>query len=86
MSFSSQSITVMPIERAVPSMIFMPASTSRADRSAILISAISRSCAVGDGADLVGQRVFGALLDTGGLSSRAAAGGVFRMKVKERSS
>ena len=43
LSLSSQSVTVIPIERAVPSMIFMPASTSRADRSAILISAISRT-------------------------------------------
>ena len=42
LSFSSQSVTVMPMERAVPSMIFMPASTSRADRSGILVSAISR--------------------------------------------
>ena len=43
LGLSSQSVTVIPIERAVPSMIFMPASTSRADRSAILISAISRT-------------------------------------------
>ncbi|EFH72142.1 hypothetical protein GV51_0971 [Gardnerella vaginalis 5-1] len=38
-----QSVTVIPIERAVPAMIFIPASTSRAERSGILISAISRT-------------------------------------------
>src|SRR5439155_24233823 len=37
------SVTVTPIERAVPSMIFIAASTSLALRSGILSSAISRT-------------------------------------------
>ena len=76
----------MPMLRAVPSIMRAAASTSLADRSAILIAAISRTWA----------RVTRPIVSRFGvpepfsmpaaLRSRSAAGGVLRMNVNERSS
>ena len=76
----------MPIERAVPAMIFSAASIELALRSGIFVSAICRSCAAVSVPTLV---LCGSLLP---LSTPAAflissgAGGVLVMKVKDRSS
>ena len=65
-----QSVTVMPIERAVPAMIFSAASRSLALRSGILVSAISRTWARVIEATLIFCGVGGALLDAGGLEDQ----------------
>ena len=76
----------MPIERAVPAMIFSAASIVLALRSGIFVSAICRSCAAVSVPTLA---LCGSLLP---LSTPAAflissgAGGVLVMKVKDRSS
>src|SRR5690606_35308410 len=79
-------LMVMPIERAVPAMIFTAASMSFAFRSSILVAAISRTwasvrvptfCVCGTPEPLATPAAF--------LMS-SAAGGDFVMKVKERSS
>ena len=75
-----------PIERAVPAMIFIACSTSRAFRSGIFVSAIDRICASVSRPTLVrfGSPEPDWRLSTSLIST--AAGGVFVMKVKERSS
>src|SRR6185503_7968142 len=81
-----QASTSTPIERAVPAMICIAPSTSFAFRSGIFVSAISRSC---DWLSLPTFSRFGTLEPLGRLSAslmRTPAGGVFVMKVKERSS
>src|SRR5579859_2724977 len=76
----------MPIERAVPAMIFSAASIVVAFRSGIFVSAICRSCALVSVPTLV---LCGSALP---LSTPMAflissgAGGVFVMKVNDRSS
>src|SRR5436305_11011016 len=78
--------TSMPIDRAVPAMIFSACSMSLALRSAIFFSAISRSCAllIEPTFSLCGTpEPFGT---PAALMIRRAAGGVFRMNVNERSS
>ena len=76
----------MPIERAVPAMIFSAASIELALRSGIFVSAICRSCAAVSVPTLV---LCGSLLP---LSTPAAflissgAGGVLVMNVNDRSS
>src|SRR3982074_2606610 len=83
---SDQRSTLMPIERAVPAMIFSAASIVVALRAGILVCAMSRTWAAVILPTLV---LFGSALP---LSTPAAflissgAGGVFVMKVKERSS
>ena len=54
-------------------MIFMPASISRADRSSILISAISRTCALVTEPTLWVKRVLGALLNASGLLQQSCS-------------
>ena len=78
--------TVMPIERAVPAMIFSAASIELAFRSAIFTCAISRSWAVVTvptfvlcGSPLPFSTPAAFLISSG-------AGGVLVMKVNERSS
>src|SRR6266511_3754689 len=81
-----QSATSMPIERAVPATIFMAPSTSFAFRSAIFVSAISRSCAF---VTLPTFSRFGwAEPDSTPAArfSRAAASGALVTNVKDRSS
>ena len=73
------------MERAVPSMIFEAPSMSTAFRSAILVSAISRTWALVIVATFV-VRGFAAPLSTpAALRMSLAAGGVLRMNVNERS-
>ena len=60
----------MPIERAVPSMIFIPASISRADKSAILVSAISRYLCLGYRANLGGERISSTLIHASCLAKK----------------
>ena len=80
------SVTVIPIDRAVPAMIFAAWSMSLAFRSAILVWAISRTWSMVTVATLV---VCGSPLPfstPAALSSSRAAGGVLSSKVNERSS
>src|SRR4051795_2371813 len=76
----------MPIERAVPSMILMAASMSLALRSAILVSAISRTCALDRLATLVFCGTAEPFSTPAALRISRAAGGVLVMKVNDRSS
>ena len=76
----------MPMLRAVPSIMDVAASIDAAFRSDILDSAISRAFARGSFATFV---LFGspdAFSMPAAFFSKTAAGGVFVIKVKERSS
>ena len=66
--------TSTPIERAVPAMILAACSTSWAFRSASLRSAISRSCCLGDRADLDAVRLARALVDPERLADQHGGG------------
>src|ERR671918_791023 len=78
--------TSTPIERAVPAITFIASSTSRAFRSGIFASAMERSCACESRPTF---SRFGSpepfSMESASLI-RTAAGGVFVMNVKERSS
>src|SRR3954447_24190789 len=76
----------MPIERAVPSMILMAASMSLALRSAILVSAISRTWALDRLATLVFCGTAEPFSTPAALRISRAAGGGLVMKVNDRSS
>src|ERR1700709_993954 len=76
----------MPIERAVPSMILIAASMSLALRSAILVSAISRTWALVRLATLVFCGTAEPFSTPAALRMSRAAGGVLVTKVNERSS
>src|SRR5581483_7277230 len=82
----SQPSTVMPIDRAVPAMIFAAWSMSLALRSSILVCAISRTWSIVTFATFL---VCGSplpLSTPAAFSSSRAAGGVLVTKVNERSS
>src|SRR3954465_4098900 len=76
----------MPIDRAVPAMIFSAWSRSLALRSAILVVAISRTWSRVTVATFVLCGSPDPLSTPAALSSMRAAGGVLVMKVNERSS
>src|SRR6185369_12443110 len=80
-----QSTTVMPMDRAVPSIIRIADSTLAALRSGILSVAMSRTCFLVTRATLVLFDVAEPLSTPAAFFSRTAAGGVFVMKVKLRS-
>src|SRR2546429_454699 len=80
------SLMVMPMDRAVPAMIFSAASTSLALRSDIFFSAISRSWALLIEPTLSRCGTPEPFCTPAALISRRAAGGVLRMNVNERSS
>jgi hypothetical protein len=63
----SQPSTVTPIERAVPAMIFIAASTSLALRSSSLVLGDLADLVLGELADLGLVRLAGALGEAGGL-------------------
>ena len=76
----------MPMERAVPSTIFIAASMSLALRSGIFVVAISRTWSL---VSLPTLSVCGTpepLATPAAFLISSAAGGVFVMKVKDRSS
>ena len=79
-------LTVMPIDRAVPAMIFSAWSRSLALRSAILVVAISRTWSRVTVATLVLCGSPEPFSTPAALSSMRAAGGVLVTKVNERSS
>ena len=74
-----------PMERAVPAIMLMAASTLAAFRSRILSSAILRSSSLGSSATfcLLGTPLPLSILQA--FLIRTAAGGVFVINVKERS-
>ena len=74
------------MERAVPSTIFMAASTSLALRSAILVWAIWRTCSRVTEPTLVTWGWAEPFSTLAAWRSMTAAGGVLVTKVKERSS
>ena len=76
----------MPIDRAVPAMIFSAWSRSLALRSAILVVAISRTWSRVTVATLVLCGSPEPFSTPAALSSMRAAGGVLVTKVNERSS
>ena len=78
--------TVMPIWRAVPAMIFSAASRSLALRSGILVSAMARTWALVSRATLVLCGSPEPFSTPAAARIRRAAGGVFVMKVNERTS
>ena len=78
--------TVMPIERAVPAMIFAAWSMSCALRSVSLVLAISRTWSQVTLATLVLCGSPEPFSTPAALSSRRAAGGVFSLKSNDRSS
>src|SRR5690606_6608744 len=81
-----QPSTVMPMERAVPAMIFDAASMSFAFRSACFVSAIWRICSCVIFATLTECGVDEPVCTPAAFLISSAAGGVFRMNVKLRSS
>src|SRR5215207_4650788 len=83
---SDQSLTVIPIERAVPAMIFSAWSRSLALRSAFFVSAMARTCSRVTVATLVLCGSPEPFSTPAALSSSRAAGGVLVTKVNERSS
>src|SRR5919107_2825410 len=83
---NAQPSTVMPIERAVPAMIFAAASTSLALRSSILVCAISRIWSCVSLATLVLCGSPDPLGTPAAFLISSAAGGVLVTKVNERSS
>ncbi|MDQ1684940.1 MAG: hypothetical protein QOC82_1677 [Frankiaceae bacterium] len=80
------SVTVMPIERAVPAMIFSAASMSFAFRSSSLLCAISRTCARLIDATFVLCGSPEPYSTPAALRMSRAAGGVFVTNVNDRSS
>ena len=76
----------MPMLRAVPSIILAAASMSLAERSAILISAMSRTWSRVTRPTVSRFGVPEPFSIPAALRSRSAAGGVLRMNVNERSS
>jgi hypothetical protein len=76
----------MPIDRAVPAMIFSAAARSLALRSSSLVEAISRTWADERVATFVVCGVGEPLATPAAFLMSSAAGGVLVMKVKERSS
>ena len=76
----------MPIERAVPATIFIAASMSLALRSSSFVWAISRTWSLVSDATLVVCGVGEPLATPAAFLMSSAAGGVFVMKVNERSS
>ena len=76
----------MPMERAVPAMIFEAASMSFAFRSACLVSAIWRTWSLVSLPTLVVCGVGEPFCSPAAFLMSSAAGGVFRMNVKLRSS
>ncbi len=76
----------MPIERAVPAMIFDAASMSLALRSTIFCSAIWRTCSWVSLPTLVVCGTPEPLGTPAAFLISSAAGGVFRTNVNERSS
>src|SRR5690606_41621719 len=78
--------TVIPIDRAVPAMIFSAASTSFALRSAILVSAIWRRASFESFPTLTVCGVPEPLPMPAAFLINSAAGGVLRMKSNDRSS
>src|SRR5690606_35041298 len=78
--------TVIPIERAVPSMIFAAASMSFAFRSACFCSAIARTCSRVSLPTFEVCGVAEPLPTPAAFLMSSAAGGVLRMNVNERSS
>src|SRR5207244_4738916 len=83
---SDYSVTVTPIDRAVPSMIFIAALTSLAFRSGIFCSAISRTFERLIVPTLVRLGSPDPLSSPAFCLMRTAAGGVFVMNLNERSS
>src|SRR5205085_3977169 len=81
-----QPVTVMPIDRAVPAMIFSAWSRSLALRSAIFVVAISRTWSRVTVATFVLCGSPEPFSTPAALSSMRAAGGVLVTKVNERSS
>src|ERR1700674_2259883 len=77
--------TSIPIERAVPSIVLTAASRFPAVRSLILVLAISSSCARVTLPTLFLPEVADPFSSPAALSNRIEAGGLFRMKVNERS-
>src|SRR5689334_15906263 len=84
--WADQPSTVMPMERAVPAMIFDAASRSLAFRSGSFVVAISRTWAAVSLATLVLCGSPEPFSTPAALRISLAAGGVLVMKVKERSS
>ena len=80
------SSTVIPIERAVPATMLIAASRDAALRSGILVSAICFTCSLVIFATLVLFGVADAVSIPQAFLMRTAAGGVFVIKVNERSS
>src|SRR5690606_17246506 len=78
--------TSMPMERAVPSTIFIACSTVFALRSGIFVSAILRMSATFTLPTLLRRFAPLPLAIPAAWRSRSAAGGVRRTNVKERSS
>jgi hypothetical protein len=76
----------MPIDRAVPSIILAAASTSLADRSAILIAAMSRTWSRVTRPTDSYFAMPEPFSKQAAYRIRSAAGGVLRMNVNERSS
>jgi hypothetical protein len=76
----------MPMERAVPAMIFAAASMSLALRSACLVAAISRTWSIVSLPTLSVCGVEEPLATPAAFLMSSAAGGVFRTNVNERSS
>src|SRR5690606_14042789 len=81
-----QPSTVMPMEPAVPAMIFNAASRSFALRSGCLVLAISSTCSFVSLPTLTVWGVLEPLLTPAAFLMSSAAGGVFRTNVKLRSS
>src|SRR5439155_17791574 len=81
-----QRSTSTPIDRAVPAMISAACSTSCAFRSSSFVSAICRTCAFVSRPTLFRFGSAEPLSSRSASLIRTAAGGVFVMKVKERSS
>src|SRR6201996_7271244 len=81
-----QPSTLMPIERAVPAMIFSAASMVVAFRSGIFVSAICRSCAAVSEPTLVTCGSALPLSTPAAFLISSGAGGVLVMKVNDRSS
>ena len=77
---------MIPIDRAVPAMIFMAASMSLALRSTCFCSAIARTWSLESFATLTVCGVPEPFCTPAAFLMSSAAGGVLRMNVNERSS
>ena len=83
---TTATVAITAIDRAVPSIVFIAASISRAFKSGIFISAIFLTWAFVTLPAVTDNGVFDPFFRLASFSSKNAAGGVFLMKVKERSS